>query len=104
MSVIVSVLKDRLLCPFDDYRDLLNHMTGRRLPLWDVASARRACAERLTKTFPELADLPNPPEKTDSGNANKYVRQCVKATGGIDCYTIAPNKVKLAERTLSKAL
>lgn len=104
LAVVVSVVQDRLLCPFAEYRELLSFMVGRDLYLWEVATARRTCAERLVRTFPELATIPNVPEKTDSGNANKHVRACSKALGGVDSYTLAPKTVKLAQRTLSEAL
>lgn len=104
MNAIVSVIKNRLLCPFNDYRTLLNHMTGRQLGLWDVTRAREVCTAKLIRMHPELGELPNPPEKTDSGNANKYIRQCVKANGGVDTYTLAPSSVKFAEQHLSEAL
>ena len=103
-NVVVSVVQNRLLCPMDDYRDLINYMTGHQVPLWDLTRAREVCMKRLVSTFPILKDLPPTWEKTDSGNANKYVRACVKACAGVDTWTVAPGRVKFAERTLSKAL
>lgn len=104
ISVILSVVKNRMLCPFTEYRALLDHLTGVTVPLWDVARARTVCAAWLTKTFPELAAIANPPEKTDSGNANKYVQVCKKELGGKGIYDISGGRVKFTERTLSKTI
>ena len=104
MSVVASVVQNRLLCPFGEYRRLLSYMTGTDLPLWEISRAREECAAKLLKLFPILKQLPQLPEKTDSGNANKYIRSCVKKCSGIDTFTVAPGKVKFVERTLSKAI
>lgn len=104
LNVIVSVIQNRLLCPFDEYRAFLDFQVGRRVWLWDVERARAATAARLLKEFPELAKMPAPPEKTDSGNANKHVRACGKALGGVTCYTLAPGRVRVKGRTLVDAL
>jgi hypothetical protein len=102
-AVIVSVCQNRLVCPFGDYRNFLNHATGANVPLWDVERARAATAKYLQKSYAVLSKVPAPPEKTDSGNAGKYVRSCTRATG-IDEWAIPSGKVKFAERTLSEAL
>jgi hypothetical protein len=104
LNVIVSVVQNRLLCSFEDYRALLDFQCGHRVDLWDVPRARAAVAARLLKEFPELASIPRPPDKTDSGNANKHIRACAKTLGGVQCYTLAPRKVKLPARTLAEAL
>jgi hypothetical protein len=104
LAVIVSVIQNRLLCSFDAYREFLDFQCGRHVALWDVERARKAVAGRLLKQFPELAKIPRPPDKTDSGNANKHIRACGKALGGIECYTLAPAKVKLGKETLAQAL
>lgn len=81
MAVVISAYSNRLLCPFDQYRDFLNYMTGTNMYLHDVGRARRAVADELAKQVPELKKTDPPPEKTDSGNANKYVRACSKKAG-----------------------
>lgn len=81
MAVVISAYRNRLLCPFDEYRAFLNYMTGHNLYLHDVGRARRAVAVELAKQVPELERTEQPPEKTDSGNANKYVRACSKRAG-----------------------
>ena len=103
LSVVISVCHNRLVCSFDDYREFLDFMTGVNVPLWDVERARVATANRLRTLFSDLSKAPEPPEKTDSGNAGKYVRECVKAVG-FSCVTVAPGRVKFAEQTLSGAL
>lgn len=103
LSVIASVCQNRLLCPFEEYRDFLRHATGANVALWDVERARRVVANRLQTVFIDLRKLPTPPEKTDSGNAGKYVRECATVLG-YDSLTIAPGRSKFAERTLSEAL
>lgn len=104
LAIIVSVITNRLLCPFEDYRQFLNFSCGTEVPLWDVTTARWATRQRLLRDFPELGDLPEPPEKTDSGAGKRYVKQCGKHLGGIECYTLAPGKTDYAVRTLSDAL
>lgn len=101
-AAIVSVCQNRLVCPFDQYRDLINHATGATIPLWDIERARAATAKYLAKSYRVLSGVPAPPEKTDSGNAGKYVRSCTKATG-IDMWSIPAGKVKFSVRTLSEA-
>lgn len=102
-AVIVSVCQNRLVCPFDQYRDFLNFVTGANVPLWDIERARAATAKYLGQSFKVLRKVPAPPDKTDSGNAGKYVRACSKATG-TDVWALEKGVVKFAERTLTKAL
>jgi len=103
MSVIASVCQNRLLCPFSEYREFLDFATGAKVPLWDVERARRATAKRLEGLFGELSKMPRLPEKTDSGNAGKHVRECIKATGA-DTLVITSGLVRYTERSLAKAL
>ncbi len=103
LSIIVSVCKNRLVCGFDEYRDFLNHVTGEQLPLWDVERARAATAKYLLATHKPLTKLPNPPDKTDSGNAGKYVRECAKVVGVTEL-DIKSEVVQCAPRTLAKAI
>lgn len=103
LSVAVSVVHNRLVCPFDTYREFLDYLVGHHVALWDVNKAREAAAAAINKRHPELAKLP-PPEKTDSGNANKYVRT-VAAKVGYDTITMAPFKsARVPDRTHTQAL
>lgn len=102
-AVIVSVCQNRLVCPFDKYRDFLDFMTGASIPLWDVERARVAVAKRLENQYSILGKVPAPPEKTDSGNAGKYVRACSKAAA-CEQWTVDGGKVKFAVRTGAAAL
>lgn len=91
MAVIASVYHDRLVCPFDQYRDFLNYMTGHDLYLYDLPRARRIVADVLDNRIPGLKKTTPPPEKTDSGNANKYVRDVCKELSA-DTWTLGPLK------------
>lgn len=103
-SALASVIKNRLFCPFDEYRALLSHMVGYELALWEVSSARWGCAQYLIKKFPELKKLPGVPEKVDSGSVKKYMRASVKTIGGADEYEINLGCVKFAQLSASEAL
>jgi hypothetical protein len=88
-AAIVTAYRDRHLCPFEDYRALIDHLCGEHVYLWDLPMARRIVAEHLEKRVPKLKTTERPPEKTDSGNAGKYVRACSKHMG-FEGYTLAP--------------
>lgn len=103
LNVIVSVVKNRLVAPWEDYRDFLDHVTGQHIPLWDVERARRFVAARLLAQNKELRQLPDPPEKTDSGNAAKYVRDCAKKCR-YDHLPVSTSKSKYVVRTSAQAL
>lgn len=77
----MSVYHDRLLCPFTEYRAFLDYMTGVEVGLLDVSSARRIVAMAVERQLPELGRAARPPEKTDSGNATRYVRRVAKQVG-----------------------
>lgn len=81
VGVVLSAYHDRLLVPFKDYRRFLDYMTGAELYLHDVAGARRATAASLERQLPSLAQTSHPPEKTDSGNATRYVKKVAKELG-----------------------
>lgn len=81
MATVLSTYHDRLLCPFEEYRDFLDYMVGTHVMLHDVARARRAVADALRKQLGELAHVEGPPEKTDSGNAGRYVKTVIKTLG-----------------------
>jgi len=81
VGVIISAYHNRLLVPFNEYRDFLDYMTGTELYLYDVASARISVLTALKRQLPQLAKVSRPPEKTDSGNATRYVRKVAKELG-----------------------
>lgn len=104
MAVIASVYHDRLVCPFDEYRAFLDYMTGTRLYLYDLPPARAAVAQYLERQHPQLKKSPRPPEKTDSGNASRYVRDVIKHMGR-DHLTATPlRKGVFKPRTPTEAL
>lgn len=104
MNIIVSVYRNRLVCPFDQYRDFLNYMTGHTLYLYDLPRARAACADYLAKNHPQLKKSPRPPEKTDSGNANRYVKDVSKHMGRDEIGVNPLPKGSFKPRTPSEAL
>jgi hypothetical protein len=105
IATALSICHNRLLLDFPTYRFHLTYLVGREgnpLSLWEVAEARRKVADHILKSHPSLADFP-PPDKTDSGNAGKYVRGVAKRLG-MEELELAPCRTKLVERTLSEAL
>lgn len=103
LSVALSVIHNRLVCSFDNYRDFLNFVVGRKIPLWDVERAREAVATSLKKKYPELVNYP-PPEKTDSGNANKYVKSVAEKVGYTTIRVAPYHRHRVPARTASSAL
>lgn len=99
LSVVVSVTKNRLVAPFDEYRGFLDYMTGTHVPLWDVERARKAVAEKLTRLFRKI---PDPPEKTDSGNASRYVKACAKKLG-YETVAFTGGKIPFEVRTATES-
>lgn len=103
LGPVLATIHDRLVCPFDDYREFLNHVTGTDVPLWDVARARREASDHIRKQYPLLMEH-KPPEKTDNGTASRYVR-AVAAKVGYEQMTVRPlAKGKFKARTGSEAL
>lgn len=103
MRVVVSVYRNRLLCPFDEYRAFINWMINSDVPLWDVSRARETVAASIARQIPELADTDPPPDKTDSGNANKYIKACCKQAG-FEWVELTQMRSRFKVRTASKAL
>lgn len=104
VGAVISAYHNRLLVPFDEYRRFLDYMTGAELYLYDVAAARRAVAPALVKQLPRLAKTSRPPDKTDSGNASRYVRKVAKELG-VDEVRVTPlNKGRFKPRTPKEAL
>lgn len=81
LGPVVSVYYDRMLCTFTEYRAFLDYMTNAEVGLLDIPSARRMVALAVARQLPELAKATGPPEKTDSGNATRYVRRVAKEVG-----------------------
>lgn len=102
LDVMLSVIHNRLVADFDTYREFLNWMTRAQLPLWEVNRARITVRKQLIKDHPELLNFP-PPDKTDSGNAKKYVRSVSKKVGYETC-DVVPLRTAMKVRTLSAVL
>lgn len=102
LSAALSVVHSRLVCPFDTYRDFLDYHLGHRVPMWDLSRARARVARSLGKRFPELTRFP-PPDKTDSGNANKYVKS-VAVQVGYDTVSVSPYRARVKPRTATVAI
>lgn len=103
LSVALSAVHNRLVCPFPDYRDFLSYVVGWKVALWDVERARLVAARMVNSKYPQLQHFP-PPDKTDSGNANKYVKSVVKQVGH-DVVVIPPSRGKATKkRTASAAI
>lgn len=101
-AVVVSVVQNRLLCSFSDYREFLDYMTGGEVRLYDVARARVRVADFLRASMPRLRHLPALPEKTDSGNANRYVKTCHRFVGGETVAVRAMPATAFKHRTLEE--
>lgn len=102
LDVMLSVVHNRIVCDFAEYRAFLNAMTRADVPLWEVDRARVLVADKLNKDCPELVRH-RPPEKTDSGNAKKWVKSVGKLVG-YDAAEVNPLRTAMKVRTLSVAL
>ncbi|AYB70702.1 hypothetical protein SEA_VASUNZINGA_70 [Mycobacterium phage VasuNzinga] len=82
IAVVLSVYYDILLCAFEDYRELLNYMTGHDVAIWEIPRARRLCADALEIQYPILT-LPLMPEgfKNDHMHSGKFIRKATKDFG-----------------------
>jgi hypothetical protein len=81
VAVVISAYRDRLVCPFDEYREFLDYMVGAELFLHDVAAARRAVAAHLDRVAPELSRTTPMSEKTDNGTGVRHARKVAKQLG-----------------------
>jgi hypothetical protein len=104
VGAVISAYHNRLLVPFDEYRRFLDYMTGTELHLYDVAAARRAILPALNRQLPQLAEVPRPPDKTDSGNASRYVRKVAKELGADEVRVTPLKKGAFKARTPKEAL
>lgn len=102
LSVILSVIHNRLFCDFDTYRSLLEHATGHDINLWNVAPARVALAKYFAKEIPPSVSSPRPPDKNDTGSSNKFVKSVAKAWG-TDRISIRSGVVSYRPRSFTKA-
>ena len=103
LAVILTAVHDRHVCDFNSYRTFLSWMVGDIVWLWDIGAARRVVAAHLVEAYPQLADHP-PPEKTDSGNANRYVKSVAKKINAEQLMVMRLPEGAFHTRTMSKAL
>lgn len=80
LGVVLTAIHDRHVTDFDEYRDFLEYMTGTDVALWNVGPARRAIVDTLRRQHPKLF-AHRPPEKTDSGNSSRYIKDVAKKIG-----------------------
>ncbi len=81
ISVIVSVITNRLMCDFDDYRAFLNYMTGTTVPLYDIARARGIVAAAILDRLPAFKRIDEPSSKSDNPNNSRYIKAVSKQLG-----------------------
>ena len=89
VKLLVGTYHNRLLVPFDEYREFIDFMAGEYVFLGDIARARRIIAEELKRQVPALAKTDPPPEKTDSGAGGRYAKAAAKQLGQ-SVFTIRP--------------
>lgn len=82
VSVILSVYHNRLLCPFDEMRGLLDFMTRHDVALWEIPRARALSAKHLSSQYPWLKKY-EPPQgfRNDAMHSRRFVKGGEKLAG-----------------------
>lgn len=58
VAQVLAVYHDRLTCDFDAQRELIDHLAGTRVPIWDIPVVLKLAHEPLAKQFPWLKAEP----------------------------------------------
>ncbi len=75
MATILSVYHNRLMCSFDELRELLDFMTHHKVALWEIPRARALAAHHLGTQYPWLKKYAPPAGfKNDAMHSGRFVR------------------------------
>lgn len=98
----LSTLTGRLLCRADDYRDMINTITGTHIPLWNLHTATQHVAAHITTHYPTITGI-TPPENTDPTTTQRWLKTLTTRLG-TKLLDIPPMKTPPPTTTLTQHL
>lgn len=80
LAAALAVYHDKLMCSFDEQRELLDYMTGQRVYLWDIPVAIKLCRKSIDQQYPWMKKYKlDPNGKPDA--YPKFIRLIAKDFG-----------------------
>ena len=69
IAQVVAVYHDRLACDFTSQRELIDHMAGQRVPIWDIPVVLKLAKPALKRQW--RCTRPIPWQRNDRGSGNR---------------------------------
>lgn len=90
LNAVLAVYHDKLMCSFEEQRELIDFMAGEKVYLWDIPPALKLCKASLDKQYSWLKKHQlEPNSKPDA--YPKFVREVIKQSG-VDSVNVKPLK------------
>lgn len=103
LAAVLSVYHNKLMCGFDETRELMDYMTGEHVYIWDIPVAGKLCRKSLAQQYPWLKKQKlDPNGKPDT--YPKFVRGVAKEFGAetmlVECLKPGAFKARSCSETL----
>ena len=100
---VLSIYHNKLMCGFDETRELMDFMAGERVYLWDIPVVMKLCRPALEKKYPWIKNH-NFDASAKADSFPRFVRKVI-AEVGTETLSVTPLKAgKYKARSCSESL